>query len=193
MNKNTLNHHPWENKSNGYGLSELNKFQLLVLMCMFFWCKINHQCLIFLLRNGFEKPSPIQAQGIPAIMSGRDLIGIAKTGSGKTLAFLIPMFRHIADQWELEEEDGPIGMGILIIENISYVYIWLWLAVVLWTYHLFLRLFYPFSCCIINMEWSSFIPASSGKDCYAFLCLLIKIFFPELGQRVQVISHEWIY
>ena len=42
-------------------------------------------------------------------MSGRDLIGIAKTGSGKTLAFLLPMFRHIMDQNELEDEDGPIG------------------------------------------------------------------------------------
>ena len=33
------------------------------------------------------------------------MIGIAKTGSGKTLAFLIPMFRHILDQPELEEDD----------------------------------------------------------------------------------------
>ena len=43
----------------------------------------------------FEKPTPIQAQAIPAAMSGRDLIGIAKTGSGKTLAYLLPMFRRI--------------------------------------------------------------------------------------------------
>ncbi|KAK6018640.1 DEAD/DEAH box helicase [Ostertagia ostertagi] len=43
-------------------------------------------------------------------MAGRDLIGIAKTGSGKTLAFLIPMFRHILDQPELEELDGPIAI-----------------------------------------------------------------------------------
>ena len=70
------------------------------------------QCvgLIFLcFRHGFEKPTPIQAQAIPAIMTGKDLIGIAKTGSGKTLAFLLPMFRHILDQPELEEDDGPIG------------------------------------------------------------------------------------
>jgi len=60
-------------------------------------------------RSGFERPTPIQAQAVPAIMSGRDLIGIAKTGSGKTLAFLLPMFRHIADQPPLEEDDGPIG------------------------------------------------------------------------------------
>lgn len=38
------------------------------------------------------------------------MIGIAKTGSGKTLAFLIPMFRHILDQPELEKDDGPIAV-----------------------------------------------------------------------------------
>ena len=48
-------------------------------------------------------------QAIPAIMSGRDLIGIAKTGSGKTVAFLLPMLRHILDQDPQEEGDGPIG------------------------------------------------------------------------------------
>lgn len=60
-------------------------------------------------RQNYEKPTPIQAQAIPVIMSGRDMIGIAKTGSGKTLAFLIPMFRHILDQPPLEEDDGPIS------------------------------------------------------------------------------------
>lgn len=63
-----------------------------------------------LRKLGFEKPTPIQAQAIPAIMSGRDLIGIAKTGSGKTLAFLLPMFRHILDQPPLDETDGPISI-----------------------------------------------------------------------------------
>ena len=66
-------------------------------------------------RNNFVSPSPIQAQALPVIMSGRDLIGIAKTGSGKTLAFLLPMFRHILDQAELDEEDGPIGKYYLYI------------------------------------------------------------------------------
>lgn len=60
-------------------------------------------------RQSYEKPTPIQAQAIPAVMSGRDLIGIAKTGSGKTIAFLLPMFRHIMDQRPLEEAEGPIG------------------------------------------------------------------------------------
>ena len=65
-------------------------------------------------RHGFEKPTPIQAQAVPVIMSGRDMIGIAKTGSGKTLAFLLPMFRHIQDQPELDEDDGPIGKRCFI-------------------------------------------------------------------------------
>uniref|UniRef100_A0A915M9X1 RNA helicase n=1 Tax=Meloidogyne javanica TaxID=6303 RepID=A0A915M9X1_MELJA len=60
--------------------------------------------------HNYQKPTPIQAQAIPAIMSGRDVIGIAKTGSGKTLAFLIPMFRHILDQPPLEDMDGPIAL-----------------------------------------------------------------------------------
>ena len=58
----------------------------------------------------YEKPSSIQAQAIPAIMSGRDVIGVAKTGSGKTIAFLLPMFRHIKDQPPLQPGDGPIAL-----------------------------------------------------------------------------------
>ena len=38
------------------------------------------------------------------------MIGIAKTGSGKTLAFLLPLFRHINAQPELEDGDGPISI-----------------------------------------------------------------------------------
>ena len=58
----------------------------------------------------FEAPTSIQAQAIPAVMSGRDIIGVAKTGSGKTIAFLLPMFRHIMDQRSLEAMEGPIAL-----------------------------------------------------------------------------------
>ncbi|ROV99878.1 hypothetical protein VMCG_06204 [Cytospora schulzeri] len=58
---------------------------------------------------GYEKPTPIQMQALPVIMSGRDVIGVAKTGSGKTMAFLVPMFRHIKDQ-DPVRDDGPIGL-----------------------------------------------------------------------------------
>jgi ATP-dependent RNA helicase DDX46/PRP5 len=71
---------------------------------------LNLRSLELLKHFKYEKPTPIQAQAIPAIMSGRDVIGIAKTGSGKTLAFLLPMFRHILDQPKLEHGDGPIAV-----------------------------------------------------------------------------------
>uniref|UniRef100_A0A8D3A395 Probable ATP-dependent RNA helicase DDX46 n=1 Tax=Scophthalmus maximus TaxID=52904 RepID=A0A8D3A395_SCOMX len=73
-------------------------------------CGVSMKILNAMKKHGYEKPTPIQAQAIPAIMSGRDLIGIAKTGSGKTIAFLLPMFRHIMDQRPLEESEGPISV-----------------------------------------------------------------------------------
>ena len=69
------------------------------------------ETLMELVRSaGFEKPTPIQSQGIPAVLSGRDVIGIAKTGSGKTCAYLWPMLVHIMDQPELGPNDGPIAL-----------------------------------------------------------------------------------
>ncbi|XP_009321049.1 PREDICTED: probable ATP-dependent RNA helicase DDX46 [Pygoscelis adeliae] len=73
-------------------------------------CGISMKILTALKKHGYERPTPIQTQAIPAIMNGRDLIGIAKTGSGKTIAFLLPMFRHIMDQRALEEGEGPIAV-----------------------------------------------------------------------------------
>ena len=46
-------------------------------------------------RVGYETPSPIQAQSVPVILSGRDLMGQAETGSGKTAAFAWPLLSRI--------------------------------------------------------------------------------------------------
>lgn len=73
-------------------------------------CGVSKKEMDVLKRLGFEKPTPIQCQAIPAIMSGRDIIGIAKTGSGKTIAFILPMFRHILDQPPPEDGEGPIAI-----------------------------------------------------------------------------------
>ena len=54
------------------------------------------------MRAGYTSPTPIQAQALPAALSGRDVLGIAQTGSGKTAAFVLPMVVHIMDQPELQ-------------------------------------------------------------------------------------------
>ncbi|KAJ7781373.1 P-loop containing nucleoside triphosphate hydrolase protein [Mycena metata] len=70
----------------------------------------NEMDLDVIKRLNYTAPTSIQAQAIPAIMSGRDVIGVAKTGSGKTIAFLLPLFRHIKDQRSLEQMEGPIAI-----------------------------------------------------------------------------------
>eukprot|EP00177_Eucheuma_denticulatum_P002851 GFKZ01005114.1.p1 GENE.GFKZ01005114.1~~GFKZ01005114.1.p1 ORF type:complete len:632 (-),score=77.01 GFKZ01005114.1:1150-3045(-) len=60
-----------------------------------------------------KHPSPIQMQGLPVALSGRDMIGIAFTGSGKTMVFTIPL---LMIAWELEARlpfipsEGPAGL-----------------------------------------------------------------------------------
>ncbi len=44
---------------------------------------------------GYEKPSPIQAESIPLLLQGHDLLGQAQTGTGKTAAFALPMLANI--------------------------------------------------------------------------------------------------
>ncbi len=44
---------------------------------------------------GYEKPSPIQAECIPHLLGGRDVLGMAQTGSGKTAAFSLPLLNNL--------------------------------------------------------------------------------------------------
>lgn len=48
-----------------------------------------------LTAEGYEQPTPIQAQAIPLLLEGRDLLGCAQTGTGKTAAFSIPILEHL--------------------------------------------------------------------------------------------------
>ncbi|KAL8849903.1 MAG: hypothetical protein Q9221_005122 [Calogaya cf. arnoldii] len=73
-------------------------------------CGLGAQSLEVIQKLGYERPTSIQTQAVPSIMSGRDVIGVAKTGSGKTIAFLLPMFRHIKDQRPIDSLDGPVGL-----------------------------------------------------------------------------------
>jgi ATP-dependent RNA helicase RhlE len=47
---------------------------------------------------GYSEPTAIQAQAIPHILAGKDLIGTAQTGTGKTAAFVLPILQHLQDK-----------------------------------------------------------------------------------------------
>ncbi|XP_015254602.1 PREDICTED: probable ATP-dependent RNA helicase DDX5 [Cyprinodon variegatus] len=61
-----------------------------------------------IVKQNFTEPTPIQSQGWPVALSGKDMVGIAQTGSGKTIAYLLPAIVHIQHQPFLEHGDGPI-------------------------------------------------------------------------------------
>lgn len=60
---------------------------------------------------GYETPSPIQAQTIPQLISGRDVVGLAQTGTGKTAAFALPALTHMARAADAGEvQNRPITL-----------------------------------------------------------------------------------
>ncbi|KAG4390766.1 hypothetical protein GLYMA_05G041000v4 [Glycine max] len=75
---------------------------------MFHEANFPDYCLEVIANLGFAEPTPIQAQGWPMALKGRDLIGIAETGSGKTLSYLLPALVHVNAQPRLAHGDGPI-------------------------------------------------------------------------------------
>src|SRR5690606_36252798 len=56
---------------------------------------LNDLILKNLREAGYESPTPIQAQSIPSLIEGKDLLGIAQTGTGKTAAFTLPMLNKL--------------------------------------------------------------------------------------------------
>lgn len=68
-----------------------------------------------IIKAGFEKPSPIQSQMWPILLSGEDCIGIAQTGTGKTLAFLLPALIHIDGQPHPRGFEARGGPNVLVL------------------------------------------------------------------------------
>lgn len=61
----------------------------------FYTLQLPQPLLLALEKMKFDKPTPIQAQSIPAALEGRDILGSAQTGTGKTAAFAIPMIAKL--------------------------------------------------------------------------------------------------
>lgn len=70
-------------------------------VCSFAHLNLDAPLMESIRQSGYTQPMPIQAAAVPAALSGRDIVGIAKTGSGKTVAFLWPMITHIMAQVRL--------------------------------------------------------------------------------------------
>lgn len=69
--------------------------------------------------NQWKTPTPIQSQGWPLALSGRNVVGIAQTGSGKTAAFLLPAIIHINAQPSMKRHDGPIVLILVTTRELA--------------------------------------------------------------------------
>mmetsp|Transcript_95214 Transcript_95214/g.254585 ORF Transcript_95214/g.254585 Transcript_95214/m.254585 type:complete len:677 (-) Transcript_95214:52-2082(-) len=67
----------------------------------------------FRVMEKFSTPTPIQMQCWPAVLGGRNVLGIAPTGSGKTLAYLLPLVPHAEAQVDPLPGEGPIALVVL--------------------------------------------------------------------------------
>ena len=67
------------------------------------------------LEHGYDTPTPIQAQAIPAVLAGGDLLGGAQTGTGKTAAFTLPLLQRLSTEPRLTNRRGVNAVRALIM------------------------------------------------------------------------------
>jgi len=65
--------------------------------------------------QGYDTPTPIQAQAIPAVLGGGDLMAGAQTGTGKTAGFTLPMLHRLAAQPQKKDARGRVAIRALIL------------------------------------------------------------------------------
>ncbi|MBR0553219.1 DEAD/DEAH box helicase [Stakelama marina] len=73
---------------------------------------LNRSLVDALAQKGYDTPTPIQAQSIPALLEGDDLLGIAQTGTGKTAAFMLPSIQRLV---AANERVKPMRCRMLIL------------------------------------------------------------------------------
>ena len=65
--------------------------------------------------HGYETPTPIQVEAIPAVLAGRDLLGGAQTGTGKTAAFTLPMLQRLSQGERGQNRFGGNAIRALVL------------------------------------------------------------------------------
>ena len=91
---------PWTGASNDMTFDELNLAPAIVQAVR---------------EQGYDTPTPIQAEAIPAVLAGRDLLAGAQTGTGKTAAFTLPMLQRLSTSARGQSRFGGIGIRALVL------------------------------------------------------------------------------
>ncbi len=73
---------------------------------------ISETLMARLAEQGIDRPTPIQQQAIPVLLSGQDLMGLAQTGTGKTAAYLLPLIQKLSED---ETAKGPRRPRVLVL------------------------------------------------------------------------------
>lgn len=66
-------------------------------------------------KQGYDKPTPIQAKSIPHVLSGADVLAAAQTGTGKTAAFTLPLLQRLSDKKSRSKAGKPVKPSALIL------------------------------------------------------------------------------
>ncbi len=109
----THSQHYFARQRESYGI-QVEGDQIPPVMTRFSQMRLPGSVLDYLKHmKDIHKPTPIQMQGIPTVLSGRDMIGVAYTGSGKSLTFILPfvLFAIEAEEsLDFVDEEGPLAL-----------------------------------------------------------------------------------
>ena len=84
-------------------------FRRVVITTSFDTLGLTPELLRAVAEQGYTQPTPIQAQAIPVVLSGKDLLAAAQTGTGKTAGFTLPILKLLHDR------KGPKGVRCLVL------------------------------------------------------------------------------
>ena len=89
--------------------------QEIVITTSFEGLGLSAELLRAVAEQGYTVPTPIQAQAIPVVLAGRDLLGAAQTGTGKTAGFALPILQRLSGQANISASPARHPIRALIL------------------------------------------------------------------------------